>query len=93
VKNTGQVTGEEVVQLYIHDVVASVTRPVKELKAFRRVSLRPDETKTVSFTLNPDQLAFYDLRMKRVVEPGLFQIYVGGNSVDGLETKFELVAN
>src|SRR5207302_1108480 len=85
VKNTGRLAGEEVVQLYVHDVVASVTRPVKELKAFRRVALKPDESKTVSFTLNPNQLAFYDLNMKRVVEPGFFKVYVGGNSVDGLE--------
>jgi beta-glucosidase len=93
VKNTGKSAGEEVVQLYVHDIVASVTRPVKELKAFRRIALQPGDSKTVSFALSPDQLAFYDLQMKRVVEPGLFKVYVGGNSVDGLENEFELVAN
>ena len=93
VKNTGKLAGVEVAQLYVRDVVASVTRPVKELKAFRRVALQPGESKTISFTLNPTELTFYDLHMKRVVEPGFFKVYVGGNSVDGLETDFEFVAN
>lgn len=93
VKNAGERFGEEVVQLYVQDVLASVTRPVKELKAFRRVALRPGEDKTIYFTVNTKQLALYDLQMKQVVEPGFFKVYVGGNSVDVLEKEFEVVAN
>ena len=90
VTNTGRRKGEEIVQLYVRDVVASVTRPVKELKGFQRVTLDPGQQKTVTFTLKPDQLAFYGLDMKRVVEPGMFKVYVGGNSVDVVESEFEL---
>jgi beta-glucosidase len=82
VKNTGARAGDEVVQLYIHDQVSSVTRPVKELKGFERVSLAPGETKTVKFTLTPHSLWFWNADMKRVVEPGDFDIMVGPNSVD-----------
>ena len=81
VTNTGRRAGEEVVQLYIRDVVSSVTRPVKELKDFARVSLAAGESKTVTFTITPDKLAFYDLDMKRTVEPGAFDIMVGTSSV------------
>jgi beta-glucosidase len=89
--NTGQRTGEEVVQLYIQDEVASVTRPVKELKAFRRVSLSPGEKKKVQFTISPDELAFYNVEMKRVIEPGKFAVFVGPNSQDVLKAEFELL--
>jgi beta-glucosidase len=65
---------------------------VKELKAFQRISLNPDEKKNVQFTIHTDQLAFYGLDMKRVVEPGMFNVYVGGNSVDVLGAQFEVVA-
>ncbi len=82
VRNTGQRQGDEVVQLYVHQQVASVTRPVKELKGFKRVTLAPGETKTVTFTLAPDALRFWNKDMKRVVEPGQFDIMVGDNSVD-----------
>jgi beta-glucosidase len=82
VRNTGARAGDEVVQLYIRDQVSSVTRPVKELKGFRRVGLAPGETKTVNFTLTPHSLEFWNLAMKRVVEPGAFDIMVGPNSVD-----------
>jgi len=91
VRNEGQRAGDEVVQLYIKDVVASVTPPVKELKGFQRVSLKSGEQKTVTFTLRANQLALYGLDMKRVVEPGVFKVFVGGNSVDVLETEFEVV--
>ncbi len=91
VKNTGKVKGDEVVQLYIQDEVASVTRPVKELKAFRRITLNASETKTVEFVLQPEQLAFYNLAMKRVVEPGAFKVFVGTNSAEVLEARFEVV--
>ena len=77
VRNTGQRAGSEVVQLYIRDCVSSVTRPVKELKAFQKVALEPGETKTVRLPITPDSLAFYDLKMNYTVEPGEFQIMVG----------------
>ncbi len=82
VTNTGSRAGDEVVQLYIRDVVSAATRPVKELRGFRRVTLQPGETRTVTFELGPEHLAYHGLGMKRVVEPGRFEIMVGGNSVD-----------
>ncbi len=82
VKNTGARAGDQVVQLYIRDEVSSVTRPVKELKGFQRVTLAPGESKTVVFKVTPESLRFYNIDMKRVVEPGAFDIMVGGNSVD-----------
>ena len=82
VRNTGSRAGDEVVQLYVRDEVASVTRPVEELRGFRRVALAPGETKTIAFTLRPDDLAFYDRDMHRVVEPGTFTVLVGGSSAD-----------
>jgi beta-glucosidase len=80
VKNTGARAGDAVVQLYIHDRVSSVTRPVKELKGFQRLSLRPGESRTASFTLTPHELGFWNLQMKHVVEPGEFEIMAGGDS-------------
>jgi beta-glucosidase len=80
VTNTGPRTGDEVVQLYIRDRVASVTRPVRELRGFERVSLAPGERKTVTFTVGPPALRFFDERMKRVVEPGVFDIMLGTSS-------------
>ncbi|PVM86095.1 beta-glucosidase [Caulobacter radicis] len=82
VTNTGKVAGDEVVQLYVHDEAASVTRPVLELKHFKRVTLAPGEKKTVSFEVKPSDLWMWNLAMKRVVEPGDFSILVGPNSVD-----------
>ncbi|HEX4105845.1 MAG TPA: glycoside hydrolase family 3 N-terminal domain-containing protein [Rhizomicrobium sp.] len=81
IRNTGARAGEDVVQLYIRDEVSSVTRPVKELKGFQRVSLKPGEQKTVTFTLGPKALGFWNEQMKRVVEPGAFDIMAGDNSV------------
>jgi beta-glucosidase len=83
VTNTGKRAGTETVQLYIRDCVSSVTRPVKELKGFQKISLQPGETKTVSLVITPDSLAFYDVKMKCVVEPGEFEIMVGNSSRDG----------
>jgi len=80
VTNTGKREGTEVVQMYIRDVVSSVTRPVKELKGFRKVTLKPGETKTVEIEITPELLAFYDINMKYVVEPGDFEIMVGNSS-------------
>jgi beta-glucosidase len=91
VRNTGSRKGGEVVQLYVHDEVASVTRPVKELKGFQRVSLEPGEVRKVEFILNTDRIGFHGKDMKYVVEPGAFGVFVGGNSVDNLESGFEVV--
>jgi len=91
VTNTGKVQGDEVVQLYIRDEVSSVTRPVKELRGFRRVTLAPGETKTVEFSLGFSELAFLNRDMHRVVEPGSFKIMVGGNSRELIETKLNVV--
>ncbi|MEW5798094.1 MAG: beta-glucosidase BglX [Bacteroidota bacterium] len=90
VENTGIRSGDEVVQLYIRDDVATVTRPVKELKGFKKIPLNPGEKKTVEFTLTPDDLSFYNLEMKKVVEAGTFTLFAGGNSEDCIETKFEV---
>jgi len=80
VTNTGEMAGDEVVQLYIRDRISSVTRPVKELKGFCRITLKPGETRTVTFAITPDKLSFLDAHMERVVEPGLFDIMVGSSS-------------
>lgn len=82
VTNTGQVAGDEVVQLYIRDCVSSVTRPVKELKGFRRITLRPGETQTVALDITSEHLACYNIDMKYTVEPGNFEIMVGNSSRD-----------
>lgn len=82
VTNTGTVEGDEVVQLYLRDDVSQVTRPVKELKGFRRITLQPGEQETVAFEIGPGDLAFFGLDMTRVVEPGTFTLMVGPNSVD-----------
>jgi beta-glucosidase len=92
VSNTGKVRGDEVVQLYIRDEVSSVTRPIKELRGFRRISLEPGGTKTVEFTLGFDQLSFLNREMRPVVEPGTFKIMVGGNSVDLIGSTLTAVA-
>jgi len=84
VTNTGKRKGDEIVQLYIRDKVSSVTRPIKELKDFARISLEPGETKKVKFVITPDKLEFINAEMKRVVEPGDFDIMVGKSSVESL---------
>ncbi len=81
VRNDGAREGDEVVQLYIHDKVSSVTRPIKELKGFERVSLKPGETRTVRFTITPESLQMWNDKMHRVVEPGEFDIMTGNSSV------------
>jgi beta-glucosidase len=93
VENTGKRAGDEVVQLYIRDVAASVTRPVKELKGFQKITLRPGEKRRVEFTLAPEHLGFYNREMRFAVEPGEFKVMVGNSSADehGLETSFEVV--
>jgi beta-glucosidase len=91
ITNSGAVRGDEVVQLYIRDDVSSVTRPVKELRGFRRITLNPGETKSVEFTLGPEELSFLNRDMHRVVEPGTFTIMVGGNSIDLTNIKLNVV--
>lgn len=92
VTNSGQRAGDEVVQLYVRDDVASVTRPVRELRGFERISLRPGETRTISFTLRPADLAFYDQKLERVVEPGFFTVWVGTSSADERQrARFEVI--
>jgi beta-glucosidase len=82
VTNTGEIPGDEVVQIYIHDKVSSVVRPVKKLKGFKRITLKPGETKKVSLEITPEHLAFYNIDMEYVVEPGEFEIMVGNSSRD-----------
>jgi beta-glucosidase len=82
VRNTGTVAGDEVVQLYLRDVLASVARPVMQLAGFQRIHLQPDEERTVEFKLTPDALSMLDEDMRRVVEPGIFRIMVGRSSKD-----------
>ena len=91
VTNTGTRAGDEVVQMYIRDEVSSVTRPVKELKGFQRITLAPGEVRRVTFRITPDKLQFYNREMQRIVEPGKFQVMVGGNSVDHLTQTFEVI--
>ncbi|HMA61857.1 MAG TPA: beta-glucosidase BglX [bacterium] len=91
VKNTGERKGEEVVQLYIRDLVASYSRPVKELKGFKKISLDPGQKEKVKFYLNKDKLSFYNNQYEQMCEPGQFEVMVGGNSFDLLKTSFKLV--
>ena len=80
-------------QMYIRDKISSVTRPVKELRGFKKVSLKPKETKTVSLEIKPEQLAFHNIDMKFVVEPGEFEIMVGNSSRDEDLIKTTLVVS
>ena len=82
ITNSGRYDGAEVVQLYIRDLVGSITRPVKELKGFQKVFLEAGETQTVKFTITPDDLKFYNYNLEYDWEPGEFEIMIGGNSVD-----------
>ncbi|MHC1704390.1 MAG: glycoside hydrolase family 3 N-terminal domain-containing protein [Tenuifilaceae bacterium] len=92
-KNTGKFDGEEVAQLYIRDLVGSVTRPIKELKGFEKVFLKAGEQKEIYFTITENDLKFYDANMNFVAEPGHFKVFVGGNSRDLIEKDFELLKN
>ena len=90
VTNTGSCDGDEIVQLYIRDLVASISRPVEELKDFRRIHLAKGETKTVTFTITADKLKFYNSNLQLVCEPGEFEVMVGPNSRDVQTVKFTL---
>ena len=90
VENIGKRAGDEVVQLYIHRLVGSITRPQKELKAFRRISLTPGKKQNIEFILGPNELGFYGKNNKFSVEPGKIELIVGNSSLDGLKTSFEI---
>jgi beta-glucosidase len=90
VQNTGNYDGEEVAQLYIRDMVGSITRPVKELKGFQKVMLKKGESRTLTFRLTPEDLKFYNADLKFAAEPGDFQVFVGGNSRDVQTAAFKL---
>ncbi|HEV2829791.1 MAG TPA: fibronectin type III-like domain-contianing protein, partial [Pyrinomonadaceae bacterium] len=93
VKNAGAREGDEIAQLYTRDLVSSVTTYEKNLRGFERIHLRPDETKTVSFTLKPDDLSLWDRNMRFVVEPGKFRVMIGSSSEDiRLTGEFSIVA-
>ncbi|HET7551125.1 MAG TPA: beta-glucosidase BglX [Gemmatimonadaceae bacterium] len=93
VTNSGSREGDEVVQLYVRDDAASVTRPVKELRGFRRIALQPGETRMVNFTITANDLAFHDRAMRRVVEPGTFTVYVGTSSDSTREVHFRVLGD
>jgi beta-glucosidase len=90
-KNTGTKEGEEVVQFYVRDEVGSLTRPVRELKAFRRVRLKPGQSTPVTMTIPATDLAFTGVDMRRRVEPGMFSLFVGPNAAEGLVGRFEVI--
>jgi beta-glucosidase len=91
VSNTGDRPGVETVQLYVRDLVGSVTRPVKELKGFEQVALQPGESKQVRFEVPVSRLGFHGLEMQYVVEPGAFKVWIGPNAEEGLEGEFRVV--
>jgi len=91
VSNTGARAGEEIVQLYVRDLVGSVTRPVKELKGFQKVALQPGETREVRFEVPMKSLGFHGLDNRYTVEPGAFHVWIGPSSAEGLRGEFEVV--
>jgi beta-glucosidase len=91
--NEGDVAAEEIAQLYVRDLVGNVTRPVRELKGFKRLRLEPGQTAVVTFDLHTDELAFYDRNMELVTEPGEFHVWVGGSSETELRSEFRIVAS
>jgi beta-glucosidase len=93
VRNTGARAGDEIVQLYVRDLVGSVTRPVKELKGFQRITLQPGEEQRVRFELPVSELSFWNAQMQSVVEPGAFKVWVGPNSVEGLSGDFAVLTH
>jgi beta-glucosidase len=90
VRNTGGRAGDEIVQLYIRDVVGSATRPVKQLRGFSRIAIGPGEMRTVTFEIGPEHLSFHGADMTRAVEPGAFEVMVGGSSLDLLSATLEV---
>lgn len=90
VTNTGQRAGDEIVQLYLRDDVASVTRPVRQLRGFRKVHLAPGETRTVSFTLDAQDFALLDEHWRPMLEAGRFSVFVGADSTTDNQARFEV---
>ena len=90
VKNIGKVDAKETVQLYVRDLVGSIVRPVKELKGFKKELFKAGEEKKIRFTLHAKDLAFFNGENKKVIEPGKFKLWIGPNSVEGLEADFTL---
>lgn len=90
VKNTGKYKGNEIIQLYIRDKVSSVTRPIMELKDFARITLNPGESRKIEFTITPEKLQFYNREMKRVVEPGEFEVFIGPGSDEVTSVNFNV---
>lgn len=90
VTNTGMMEGKEVVQLYLRDIVGSISRPVKELKGFQKINLKPGESKEVIFKITEEELKFYNSDLQYVSEPGDFKVFIGSNSRDVKENSFEL---
>jgi len=90
ITNTGKFAGQETAELYIRDMIGSVTRPLKELKGFKKVFLQPGESKTIVFTVNTDDLKFYDINMKYIYEPGDFKLFIGTSSQDVKEADFKV---
>ncbi len=93
ITNTGARPGEEIVQLYVRDLVGEVTRPVKELKGFQKIALEPGQSQTVTFEIPARSLGFHGLDLKYKVEPGEFKVWIGPNSAEGLEGEFQVIAN
>jgi beta-glucosidase len=91
VTNTGKIAAAEIVQLYTRDIAADISRPIKELRGFQRISLKPGEKQAVVFKLKADDLAFYNSRMEFVTEPGLFHVWIAKNSQEGLMAEFEII--
>jgi beta-glucosidase len=91
IENTGTVEADEIVQLYTRDLVGDITRPVRELKGFQRIRLKPGESKTVRFTLHPDDLSFHNQKMQLVTEPGTFHVWIAPDSESGLQGSFEII--
>jgi beta-glucosidase len=89
-KNSGERTATEVVQLYVRDLVGSVTRPVKELRGFQRMTLEPGAEQTVRFEVPVEGLGFWGIDMRYAVEPGIFKVWIGASSIEGLEGEFEV---
>lgn len=87
-KNNSNVKGKEVVQLYIQDIICSITRPIQELRDFKMVELNPNETKIITFKVNKETLGFYNNNLQWIVEPGEFNLFIGGSSDKTLQTKF-----
>lgn len=91
IRNKSNFSGEEIVQLYIRDMVSSIARPIKELKGFKRIKLEAGELKSVDFIVTPEQLSFYNIHLQWVLEPGDFKISSGPNSITGLEQQFRII--